>query len=96
MVGILIIHIVVLFSTFINSSSFKETWDLLLCRQSSQTSHSLQGAYKNPQGFIHLVKNLKKEDFILRKREQIIVKNVAWVTPCSVQRRGVIKHAVFL
>lgn len=34
--------------------------------------------------FVHLVKNLKKGDFILRKREQMIVKNIAWVTPCSV------------
>lgn len=80
MVGILIIQIATLFSTFINLSSFKETWDLLLCRQSSKTSPLLQGVYKNPEGFIHLVKNLKKGDFILRKREQIIVKNIAWIT----------------
>lgn len=76
----ILIQIAMLFSTFINLSSFKETWDLLLCRQSSKTSPLLQGAYENPQGFIHLVKNLKKVDFIIRKREQIIVKNIAWVT----------------
>lgn len=35
LVGILIIWIAALFSAFINSSSFKETWGLLLCRQSS-------------------------------------------------------------